>query len=63
MSQHLKVLRDAGLVVGSPRGRQVLYSAQPEALLPLVDWLDGYERFWKERMTSLRELLAELPDD
>ena len=63
VSQHLKVLRDAGLVVGAPKGRQVLYRARPDALLPLADWLTGYERFWTERMESLRDLLGEMADD
>ena len=63
VSQHLKVLRDAGLVVGTPSGRQVLYRAQPGALLPLADWVAGHEQFWAERMANLRALIAEMGDE
>ena len=63
VSQHLKVLREAGLVIGEPRGRQVLYRARPDALLPLADWLAGYDRFWSERMASLRDVMAEMDNE
>lgn len=60
VSQHLKVLRDAGLVHGERRGRQVLYSANPAALAPLTDWLGHYEEFWRDRLARLRTLVAEI---
>lgn len=63
VSQHLKVLRDAGLVTGAPQGRHVVYRAAPDALKPIADWLAGYERFWAGRMASLHVLAAELEDE
>ena len=63
VSPHLKILRDAGLVGASSHGRQMLYRAQPGALQPLADWLTAYERFWTERMASLRVLVAEMDDE
>ncbi|MFC0003038.1 ArsR/SmtB family transcription factor [Micromonospora siamensis] len=63
LSEHLRVLKDAGLVTERPVGRQRLYALRPEPLRELADWLTPYERFWRERMTGLRAVLDEMPDD
>ncbi|MDB5709306.1 MAG: transcriptional regulator [Sphingomonas bacterium] len=60
VSQHLKALKGAGLVVERPQGRNVFYRAQPEGLAPLFDWLSFYEVFWRERLDNLRTLLEEI---
>ena len=57
ISQHLKTLKQAGLVAERPEGRNVFYRAQPEGLMPLVDWLKFYERFWTGRLDLLEQLL------
>jgi DNA-binding transcriptional ArsR family regulator len=44
ISQHLKSLKQAGLVAERPEGRNVHYRAQPEGLAPLVDWMSHYAR-------------------
>ncbi|SFK39746.1 ArsR/SmtB family transcription factor [Lysobacter sp. cf310] len=60
ISQHLKSLKLAGLVIERPEGRNVYYRAQPEGLAPLVDWMSHYGVFWRERFASLRTLLKEI---
>lgn len=60
ISQHLKALKQAGLVAERPEGRHVHYRAQPEGLAPLVDWMSHYGAFWRERFTDLRTLLKEI---
>src|SRR5262245_47800755 len=60
ISQHLKSLKQAGLVAERPEGRNVYYRAQPEGLAPLVDWLSHYGVFWRERFDDLRTLLKEI---
>jgi DNA-binding transcriptional ArsR family regulator len=59
ISQHLKSLKAAGLVIERPEGRRVYYRARPEGLAPLVDWVDQYGDFWRERFADLRQLLEE----
>ena len=59
LSEHLRVLKDAGLVVERRAGRQRLYSLRAEPLRELADWVGPYERFWREKLTNLRELLDE----
>jgi len=58
ISQHLKSLKQAGLVAERPEGRNVYYRAQPEGLAPLVDWMSHYGVFWRERFAKLRDKLA-----
>ena len=60
ISQHLKALKQAGLVAERPAGRNVFYRAQPEGLGPLVDWMSHYGVFWRERFANLRTLLKEI---
>jgi DNA-binding transcriptional ArsR family regulator len=60
VSQHLKTLKQAGLVAERPEGRNVYYRAQPEGLAPLVDWMSHYGVFWRERFANLRTLLKEI---
>ena len=60
ISQHLKSLKQAGLVAERPEGRNVYYRARPEGLAPLVDWMSHYGVFWRERFTNLRTLLKEI---
>lgn len=60
VSQHLKALRAAGLVAERRQGRNALYRSEPQGLEPLVDWLDHYAVFWRDRFTALRALLKEI---
>ncbi len=60
VSQHLRALKEAGLIAERREGRRAHYRAEPKGLAPLVDWLGIYGVFWRERFTSLRELLKEI---
>jgi DNA-binding transcriptional ArsR family regulator len=60
ISQHLKSLKQAGLVAERPEGRNVFYRAEPKGLAPLVDWMSHYGVFWRERFADLRTLLKEI---
>jgi len=60
ISQHLKLLKQAGLVADRPEGRNVHYRAAVKGLSPLVDWMALYAVFWRERFANLRELLKEI---
>ena len=57
LSKHLRVLREAGLVVARPAGRERRYSLQAEGLRSVADWLRAYERFWTERLDALGDVL------
>jgi DNA-binding transcriptional ArsR family regulator len=57
VSKHLGVLKLAGLVRDRPDGRLVHYSAQPQGLAPLIDWMSLYAAFWRDRFDRLETLL------
>jgi len=52
VSQHLKVLQQAGLVVVRSQGTRRLYSIEPRGIAALRGWLDG---FWDEALTAFKE--------
>ncbi len=60
VSQHLRSLKQAGLIADRPEGRNVHYRADPKGLAPLVDWMSQYGVFWRERFANLRTLLKEI---
>lgn len=60
ISQHLKLLKQAGLVAERPEGRNVFYRAEPKGLAPLVDWMSHYGVFWRDRFANLRTVLKEM---
>lgn len=57
VSKHLGVLKHAGLVRDRRAGRETHYSARPEALRPLIDWMSLYGVFWRDRFDRLESLL------
>jgi DNA-binding transcriptional ArsR family regulator len=57
VSQHLKVLRDAGLVRPRKEGRQRLYSLDAGPLRDVFDWAAHYERFWTKKLDALGAVL------
>jgi DNA-binding transcriptional ArsR family regulator len=61
VSQHLRVLRQAGLVMERRCGRQRIYTLKPEPLREISDWVGYYERFWKRNLKRLREHLDRNP--
>lgn len=52
VSQHLKVLHDAGLVAVQPAGQRRLYALRPEGIAAARHLLDD---FWPERLTRLKD--------
>lgn len=60
VSQHLKLLKTAGLVAERPEGRNVYYRVEASGLAPLVDWMSHYGVFWRKRFANLRALLKEM---
>ena len=60
MSQHLSVLRGAGLVQERRDGRFAHYRVDPEGFAPLHGWLARYKAFWPSRIENLKDLLKEM---
>ena len=58
VSQHLRILLNAGLVTEQRHGRERRYHFVPERLAPVREWIAHYERFWDDRLQRLQKLLA-----
>ena len=60
MSQHLAVLRTAGLIAEQKHGRNVLYRINPDGVARIHRWLSRYNAFWPGRVDDLKQLLKEM---
>ena len=60
VSQHLKVLKDAGLVADTQAGTRRIYHVQPDGLSALRAELD---RFWSQALTAFKAVVEEPPED
>ncbi|OHV82011.1 helix-turn-helix transcriptional regulator [Rhizobium sp. LCM 4573] len=60
VSKHLGVLKQAGLVRDRHEGRHTHYSAQIDALAPLIDWTGQMTGFWQGRFDALEDLLKRM---
>jgi DNA-binding transcriptional ArsR family regulator len=57
MSQHLRVLRDAGLVRVAVVGRQHFYALDPRPLRQIERWIQRYRGFWEGKLDHLSAYL------
>lgn len=56
VSQHLRVLKDAGLVVDRAEGTRRLYAVNPRGLDELYGWLEG---FWDQTLAAFKNAAEE----
>lgn len=59
ISQHLRVLREAGLVDERRDGRRRVYALVGETLETVDDWLQAYRRSWQRNLESLKAYVEE----
>jgi DNA-binding transcriptional ArsR family regulator len=59
VSQHLRVLKDAGLVIDRADGARRIYQLNPAGVEAIRDWLDG---FWNEALAAFKRA-AEAGED
>jgi DNA-binding transcriptional ArsR family regulator len=58
VSQHLRVLREAGFATVRPEGARRLYSVNPEPLRDVDEWLDNFRAFWVPHLDALATEIA-----
>ena len=56
VSQHLRVLKDAGLVTAEARGTRRLYAVDTDGLAAVRTWVDG---FWDRTLANFKELVEQ----
>jgi DNA-binding transcriptional ArsR family regulator len=60
VSQHLKVLKDAGLVADTQVGKQRIYRVDPDGLAALRAELD---RFWSKTLAAYKVAVEQPPEE
>ena len=58
VSQHLRVLREAGLATVRAQGTRRLYAVEPDLLREVDRWLDQFRQYWSARLDALGTELA-----
>jgi DNA-binding transcriptional ArsR family regulator len=58
VSQHLRVLREAGFATVRPEGARRLYAVDPEPLRDVDAWLDRFRAFWAPHLDALATEIA-----
>lgn len=56
-SKHLRVLRNAGLVLVRKQAQQRIYAVNPQRMAEIETWLAPYRKLWNERLDALAEHL------
>jgi len=59
VTKHVNILRDAGLIKVSKRGRTRYCQLLPAPMKQAEQWLETYQRFWAEQFDSLAKFLNE----
>jgi len=57
VSKHIKILKECGLVVVIPQGRERYVEARLDRLSEVSDWIERYRQIWEEKFTRLDDLL------
>lgn len=58
VSQHLRVLREAGFATVRPEGTRRLYALDPDPLAAAASWFEPFRRFWQPHLDALGTELA-----
>jgi DNA-binding transcriptional ArsR family regulator len=61
VAEHLRLLREADLVGERPSGRERHYHLTAAPLADIEAWLHPFERYWRDRLRSLADMLEEEP--
>jgi DNA-binding transcriptional ArsR family regulator len=56
-SKHLHTLSLAGLVTVKPLAQQRMYALNPAPFLQLDDWVNSFQQYWDQRLTTLETYL------
>jgi DNA-binding transcriptional ArsR family regulator len=59
ISKHLRILRESGLVIDKPSGRERVYHLNAAPLGEVFGWLGDYRTFWQSSLNQLKRNLEE----
>ncbi len=60
VSKHIKILKECGLVIVIPQGRERYCEARFDKLNEVTDWIERYRQIWEEKFNRLDDLLEQM---
>ena len=60
VSRHIKILKECGLVIVIPQGRERYVEARFDKLNEVSDWIEEYRQIWEARFNRLDDLLEQM---
>ena len=60
VSKHIKILKECGLVVVIPQGRERYVEAKFDKLNEVTDWIEQYRQLWEARFDRLDDVLEKM---
>ena len=60
VSRHIKILKECGLVVVIPQGRERYVEAKFDKLNEVADWIEQYRQLWEARFDRLDDVLEKM---
>lgn len=60
VSKHIKILKECGLVVVIPQGRERYVEARFDKLNEVSHWIEKYRQIWEARFNRLDDLLEQM---
>lgn len=59
ISQHLKILREANLILMTRKAQKRIYAINPEAIQEMETWVNRLAQIWEERFDALEKIIEE----
>jgi DNA-binding transcriptional ArsR family regulator len=63
VSKHIKILKECGLVLVIPQGRERYVEARFDKLKEVTDWIEEYCQIWEARFNRLDDLLEQMKQE
>ena len=63
VSKHIRILKECGLVVVIPQGRERYVEAKFDKLNEVTDWIEQYRQLWEARFDRLDDLLEKIKQE
>jgi len=60
VSKHIKILKECGLVIVIPQGRERYVEARFDKLDEVTEWIEQYRQIWEARFNRLDDLLEQM---
>jgi len=60
VSKHIRILKECGLVIVIPQGRERYVEARFDKLDEVTDWVEQYRQIWEARFNRLDDLLEQM---